>query len=65
MIKVKDDTGNIVPGLLKSSHGALVVQPDTAYDRYKKEKELSLEITNLKSEMADIKAMLLILVNKQ
>jgi hypothetical protein len=40
MKRVKDEFGNIVPGLLKDERGALVVSDVGEYHKYKRQKEL-------------------------
>lgn len=60
MIRVKDVDGNIVPGLVKNGIG-LVVDSNEEYNKYKKDREMVLEIKRLKDEMSEIKEMLRVL----
>ena len=60
MIRVKDIDGNIIPGLIKNGIG-LIVDSNEEYNKYKKDKEMVLEIKQLKDEMSEIKEMLRVL----
>lgn len=64
-MRIKDESGNIVPGMIKNSIGGIVVDNLTEYNRHKKQTELALEMQNLKTDMTEIKDMLkLLLLNK-
>lgn len=57
MIRVKDIDGNIIPGLVKNGI-SLIVDSNEEYIKYKKDKEMVLEIKQLKGDMSEIKSML-------
>jgi hypothetical protein len=59
MIKVKDNSGNVVNGVLRDSNGSLIVNDTTAYTRYKAEVELRLEVKRLRVELDEIKKLIL------
>lgn len=68
MIQVKDQQGNIVPGLFKDSLGNIVVQDDLDYRRYNKEKKQAETINNLVKEVAELRQLvnhLLTVCNKR
>lgn len=58
MIKVKDDSGSVIPGLYKNNLGAIVVEKNTEYERYIKEKQQQESINNLSKEVSDLKNMM-------
>ena len=71
MLRVKDESGSILNGLYRDDVGAIVADETEEYKRYILEKQrleqinnLSSDITNLKSEMSDIKTMLLAILDK-
>jgi len=71
MLRVKDEDGSILNGLYRDDVGAIVADETEEYKRYILEKQrleqintLSGDITNLKSEMSDIKTMLLAILDK-
>ena len=71
MLRVKDEDGSILNGLYRDDVGAIVADETEEYTRYILEKQrleqintLSGDITNLKSEMSDIKTMLLAILDK-
>lgn len=55
MLRVKDENGNIVPGLFKDSLGAIVVKNDSEYNRYLNEKKQQQTISNLTDQIAELK----------
>lgn len=57
MIRVKDQSGNIIPGLFKTGMGALVVKNDSEYDKYIQTKQQQEVINNLTQEVSELKTM--------
>lgn len=57
MIRVKDQSGNIIPGLFKNGIGALVVKNDSEYDKYIQTKQQQEVINNLTQEVSELKTM--------
>lgn len=57
MIKVKDPTGNVVPGLVKNGIG-LVVSAEEEFLKYKRDRETAVEINKLKDDVSEIKTLL-------
>ena len=54
MMQVKDQSGNIVPGLLKDSLGSIIVEKDYDYNKYVQEKKRLDKINNLESEVKEL-----------
>lgn len=67
MKRVKDESGNIIPGLLKDEKGALVVSDVSEYNKYKKQKEFmqsqSSKIDSLGKEVEELKRLIKQLLN--
>lgn len=55
MLNLKDENGNVVPGLLKDNRGAIVVKNDAEYQRYMIEKKRQETINNLTQEVSELK----------
>lgn len=55
MIRVKDNAGTILNGISRDPAGSLVVTDSVAYHQHKTETQLREDVSNLKTEMADIK----------
>lgn len=55
MISVKDQNGNIVPGLFKDNLGTIAVKNDAEYRRYLREKKQAETINNLMKEVSELK----------
>lgn len=55
MIKVKDEFGNVVPGLFKDSLGNIVVNDQSDYNRYIQERQQTETINNIIKEMRTLK----------
>lgn len=55
MIKVRDENGNVIPGLLKNDLGAIVVEQTSDYQRYLTEKKQQETINNLSKELSELK----------
>lgn len=65
MIQVKDESGNLVPGLLKDNLGAIIVEKDYNYNKYVQEKKRLDKINNLESEVKELKELIYTLISKQ
>lgn len=66
MLKLQDESGNIVKGLLRDSLGGIVAERGPEYNKYIQEKKRLEQINNitndlgkLQSEMSEIREMLL------
>lgn len=55
MHKVKDQNGNIIPGIVKSDVGGLIVTDTERYYKYMREKESIQKINNLEHEIQQLK----------
>lgn len=55
MLRVKDEYGNIVQGLYKDQRGAIVVEKNSDYDRYLREKKHQETINNLQNEVSELR----------
>ena len=64
MIQVKDESGNLVPGLLKDSLGAIVVERGYDYNKYIQERKRLDQINNLESEVKELKSLIYQLLSK-
>ena len=71
MLRIKDESGNILSGLYRNDVGAIIADESEEYHRYLFEKQrleqinnLSDDVNSLKSEMKDIKNMLLAILDK-
>jgi len=58
MYIIKDENGNVVPGLYKNNRGAIVVKNDQEYAQYMKDIQQQETINNVIKEMTEIKSML-------
>lgn len=58
MLRVKDENGNIIQGLYKDPMGSIVVEKNSDYERYLREKQQQEAINNLKQEFSEIKAII-------
>lgn len=58
MIKLKDEIGNVVPGLYKDNLGAIIVENDFEYNRYMIEKKQQETINNLTQEVSELKMLM-------
>lgn len=66
MLKIQDESGNIVKGLLRDPLGGIVAERGQEYNKYIQEKKRLEQINNitddlgkLQSEMSEIREMLL------
>lgn len=78
MLKVKDQYGNVLPGLLKDNSGAIVVERDSSYNKYLQTKQQIENINKLNNvveqqqeaidnilcEMGEIKKILVSFIEK-
>lgn len=55
MIRVKDESGNIVPGLYKNELGAIVVKNNPEYQKYIQRKQEIKIINDLQKEVSEQK----------
>lgn len=58
MLRVKDENGNIIQGLYKDPMGSIVVEKNSDYERYLREKQQQEAINNLKQEFSELKAII-------
>lgn len=65
MMRVKDDSGNIVSGILKVADGVLIAEPGQEYNKYLQEKKRLDKINNLESEIKELKELVKSLLEKQ
>lgn len=71
MIRVKDDSDNIVTGLFKTEVGSIIVDKQSEYSKYLEEKQrvirlntLELDINSIKKDLLETKELLLLLLKK-
>ncbi len=69
MIRVKDDSDNIIQGLYKMDNGSIVVDRQSEYKKYMAEKkqvekinELESTINSIKQDISETKELLLLLL---
>lgn len=60
MLRVKDENGNLIPGLLKDGLGNIIVKNDAEYNRFKLERQQQEAINNLTQEISELK----LIINK-
>lgn len=58
MLQVKDQSGNVVPGLLKNDLGAIIVKRDKEYNHYIQSKQQAEIINNLTKEVSELKELI-------
>ena len=63
-MKVKDINGVVVPGLIRTPGGGLMVSSASEYHKYIKDKEAALKITQLQQEVEDLKQLVHKLLEK-
>lgn len=63
-MKVKDSSGTIVNGLIRTPGGGLVVDSPTEYYKYMKDKESKAKITHLEQEIDQLKQLVQKLLEK-
>ena len=54
-MKVKDEDGRVLPGLVRTKGGLVAVVDKGGYDKYKKDKILHNEVASLNSEVATLR----------
>jgi hypothetical protein len=71
MLRIKDENGSVLSGLLRNNDGSIVAEPDELYERYVSEKQridqinnLTTDVESLKTDMASMKEMLIEILNK-
>lgn len=64
MLRVKDQSGNIVPGLFKDSLGNIIVKNDSEYDKYIQMKQQHEIINNLTKEVEELKQIIFSFIDK-
>lgn len=64
MQRVKDQAGNIIPGLMKSNTGNLVVSNQEQYYKYVREKQSIEKINSLEKEVQQLKELIQTLLEK-
>lgn len=71
MLRIKDENGSIVNGLYRTDCGSIINDDIDAYNKYMQKKQnleqinnLSTDLDNLKTEMLDIKTLLVEFLNK-
>lgn len=72
MIRVKDDSDNIVTGLFKTEVGSIIVDKQSEYSKYLEEKQrvlrlntLELDINSIKQDLLETKELLLLLLKNK
>lgn len=65
MLKVRDESGQIIQGVVKDSLGNLVVNSKAEFDKYKKAQELATDIAKLKTDVAYLMKMVQTLLEHQ
>lgn len=67
-MRVKDDQGNIIPGLYRASNGSIIVSDRDGYDKYVKQRDSILEqktsISKLQTQVDELKEMIATLLKK-
>lgn len=64
MLRVKDQSGNIIPGLFKDSLGNIIVKNDSEYDKYIQMKQQHEIINNLTKEVEELKQIIFSFIDK-
>lgn len=63
-MKVKDQNGNIVSGVFRTAQGGLIVNDQSAYDKYIKESEQAKRVLNMETQIADLQCLVAELLTK-
>lgn len=67
-MRVKDEQGNIIPGLYRTSNGSIIVDDKEGYDKYIKQRNTILNqkssIDKLQDEVSNLKEMIATLIKK-
>lgn len=64
MLRVKDQSGNIIPGLFKDSLGNIIVNNNSEYDKYIQAKQQHEIINNLTKEVEELKQIIFSFIDK-
>ena len=65
LTKIVDESGKIIPGLLRSNTGCVVAADSSAYTRYRQMVETKTELETLREQVASLSDMVKALLNKQ
>lgn len=57
MIRIKDETGQIISGIYREESGAILVDDSDSYGKYLKEKERTMEVVQLTSKVDALEKM--------
>lgn len=58
MMKIKDNSGQVMSGIFKDERGNLIVKNDLEYRKYLQSKQQQETINNLSKEVSDLKSMM-------
>lgn len=58
MIKIKDNSGQVMSGIFKDERGNLIVKNDIEYRKYLQSKQQQETINNLSKEVSELKSMM-------
>lgn len=61
---VKDEAGNVLKGVYRTSTGALAVSDTEQFTKYQREKTTMLEIRKLRQEVDQLKQVVAVLLQK-
>lgn len=64
MLKVKDQNGNIIPGIQKSSTGGIIVEKNSEYEKYLREKEIITRLNKIEKDFDELKYILHTILDK-
>jgi hypothetical protein len=63
VIRIKDNTGEVVQGAFRTDSGAIAMHDPVGYSKYLKEKERAMEVTRLNKRVNDLESMVQRLVS--
>lgn len=63
MLRVKDENGNVINGLVKDNLGNIIVNNDKEYNRYIQEKNMQQSVNQLEHEVKELKSMITDLIS--
>lgn len=64
MVKVKDENGNIISGLVKVADGVIISDSSSEYNKYLQEKQRIEQINNLSKQVEDLNNLVRTLLSK-
>lgn len=64
-MKVKDQNGNIVYGIYRTDQGGLVVNDQSAYDKYIRTSEQAKKVLNMEKQIQELKSLVAQLLNRE